>query len=457
MPRTSSLPSTVALSRRLLLSGAAVGLAVAALPRIARAAVGSTRILSISDLHSAYGRMPQLLAAMRTAAQGADDVLIVLNGDLFELANPVATRSRGSADMAFLRALTDLGPVIVNIGNHEPDFVDDMADIVALLTETGVTVLSNITDARTGTPYAPATMATPLAGTPVTVLALATDNVFTYPEAIRPQLTLPDPVSYARDALAALPDGPVLLLTHAGLVADKDILPMLPAGSLAIGGHNHIQLIDDSTVPYAHGGAWAAVLTVLDVTASDGGLSVAASQIDIATDGPIDAPLAATIAQTEAAHLTAEDTASVGTSPRAMGLNDAILFATEAVRDRADADIAVLGHTTFGTGLPAGQVRKYDFNAYIRFDGDIQVAQVDGATLRQILSRANQFNATTLDARTGDYVHAAEFAIDDAATYRLATNGWTAQNQDSYLGTQDLTFTTVEGLTLKAAVMDAMG
>lgn len=447
------LTLTCTASRRIVVGGLVASFAVSVLPGVARAATGTTRILCIADLHSAYGRMPQMLAAMQAEAAAAEDVLTVLNGDLFELANPVATRSGGNADIAFLRALTQLGPVIVNLGNHEPDFVPDMTEIVALLTQAGATVLSNIADTRTGVPYAPATASVALAGRDFTVMALATDNLFTYPEAIRPQLDIPEPVAFARDALATLVEAPVLLLSHAGIVADKEILPMLPEGSLAIGGHDHLELVDRSVRPYAHGATWARVLTILDVGAD----SVEVRQIDIAADGPADGTLAGLVARMEAEHLTPEDTAILGISPRAMDLNEAILFATEAVRVRADADVAVLGHTTFGTGLPQGPVRRYDFDAYIRFDGNIEVAQVDGKTLRSILGRANQFDATTLDARTGDYVHAADIQIDDAATYRLATNGWTAVNQASYLGTDALTFSPVDGLMLKSAVIDALG
>jgi hypothetical protein len=64
-------------------------------------------------------------------------------------------------------------------------------------------------------------------------------------------------------------------------------------------------------------------------------------------------------------------------------------------------------------------VRRYDFDAYIYFDGDIQAVEVDGATLRGILGRANQHEAATLEERTGDFIHVVEIEIDDGATYRL--------------------------------------
>ncbi len=458
--RTFALSHT--LSRRALIAGTAAAATLGVLPGSApaqEARAGTTRVLSIADLHSAYGRLPQLLSLMRARARAAEaeDVLIVINGDLFELANPVATRSRGAADLAFLSALNGIAPVIVNIGNHEPDFVDDMAEAIALIEGAGATAISNIVDPRTGRLYAPVLTRARIAGADTVVAGIATDNLFTYPEAIRPQLAVPAPVDYAEALIGRLSGGPMLLLTHAGVVADKAILPLLPEGSIAVGGHDHLTLTDEGARTYVHGGAWGRLLTQIDVTAGAAGLDVTVMQADVTTDAPGDTALADLIAALEAEHLTTEDLAPVGISARAMDLKEAILFATEAVRAATGADIAVLGHTTFGTGLPQGPVRKYDFDAYIRFDGDIQTAEVDGTTLRVILEMANQDEATSLDARTGDYVHAADIEIDDAATYVLATNGWTAMNQVRYLGTDTLEFVPVAGLALKSTVIGALG
>jgi len=140
----------------------------------------------------------------------------------------------------------------------------------------------------------------------------------------------------------------------------------------------------------------------------------------------------------------------------ALDLPGSILLATEAVRAATGADLAVLGHTTFGAPLDAGALRRYDFDAFVRFDGELTVAEVQGDVLATILTRANQHRAASLDARTGDFIHAAEIDIEPGRTYRLATNGWTATNQQSYLGTGDLDFAPVEGLMLKAVVAEAL-
>jgi 2',3'-cyclic-nucleotide 2'-phosphodiesterase (5'-nucleotidase family) len=176
----------------------------------------------------------------------------------------------------------------------------------------------------------------------------------------------------------------------------------------------------------------------------------------VTPDIPADEALAAEIGAQLDEHLTDAERVVLGESAVARDLPGSILFATEAVRAATDADVAMLGHTTFGQPIPQGPVTQFDFDAYIRFDGDLRVVELPGAQLAQIMTRANQHLATSLDQRTGDFVHVADLDIDPAATYRLAVNGWTAINQRAYLGTEDLAFETIEGLTLKAVVAEAL-
>ncbi|MEM8551990.1 MAG: metallophosphoesterase [Pseudomonadota bacterium] len=418
---------------------------------------GRGTLLSIADLHSAYARLPQLLSTVRRiAADAPGPVLIVLNGDLFERGNVVAARSRGAGDFAFLTALGQVAPTILNIGNHEPNFVDDMRSLVAQVEARGVPVISNIVDARTGRLYAPLAVEAELAGRPVMVAGIATDNIFTYPANIRSQLTLPEPVASAQNLLRRLGEDPILLLSHAGVVADRAILPLLTRGSIAVGGHDHLTLTEGGGITYAHGGSWGRILLRFDVTAVGEGFSAVVTPVEIAPGDEGDAELTATITALEEEHLTAEDKATIATLDGPLDFTDGVFVAVEAVRKAADADVAFIGHTTFGTGLPAGNVRRYDFDAFIRFDGSILTAQVRGATLAAIMGRANQHEAATLEARTGDFVYAREIQIDAEATYTIAVNGWTARNQEAYLGTQNVPFREVPGMMLKSTVMDAL-
>ncbi|MGH6999728.1 MAG: metallophosphoesterase, partial [Phenylobacterium sp.] len=202
------------------------------------------RVLAMCDLHSAYERTGQLLAAL-AAEVAAHQVphVIAIDGDIFEHGNVAAVRSDGAIDWAFLAALPKIAPTVVNLGNHDNDITTDLAEVVARLRGLGVSVVSNIVDARTGAPYAPAQVDLPLGRRTLRVVGIATNSINTYPAASRPTLQIPVPGDWARARLAAALAGAdlAMVLSHAGVAADREILPLLPDGTLMIGGHNHLQ------------------------------------------------------------------------------------------------------------------------------------------------------------------------------------------------------------------------
>ncbi|MEJ6391853.1 5'-nucleotidase C-terminal domain-containing protein [Gymnodinialimonas sp. 2305UL16-5] len=455
-----SRPATLALSRRLVLSGLAALPAAAALPRRVRAeAHGGAEVLALSmaDLHSPYARLPQVLAEIdRIGAETGLPMIFIINGDTFERGNVAALRSGGSVDLAFWDALVRRGPTILNLGNHETALVDDMATAVAQAEGLGLHVVGNLIDNRRGRFFAPYATSITAGGHRIGALGLAATNPFVYREPVRQTLQFLDPAAFAAETFGAVVEGNdmSLMLSHAGVADDKAILPTLPEGVAMIGAHDHLSFVDESMpVPYVHGGSWAGALTVIGLAP---GAHPTVEMRPIGVEMDADGALAEMIAATLAEHLTPEETAVIGTTNVARDLPASILFAAEAVRAAAGADIAMLGHTTFGQPLPQGEVTRYDFDAYIRFDGDIQMVELSGADLTAIMGRANQHLATSLDQRSGDFVHAAQIDIDPEASYRLAVNGWTAINQGAYLGREDLEFSAVEGLHLKQVVADAL-
>lgn len=452
---------TAALDRRLVLKGLLATSATAALaPRAALAETGADAILlSISDLHSPYARLPQLLAEVRAIVAEADaPVGMVINGDIFERGNAAATRSGGVADIAFLEALSAELPVLINLGNHETAIMDDMAYAAARLGGTGAEVIGNLMDRRTGRFFAPISAQMGLGGLDLRFLGVGTDNPFVYRQPARDTLMLLDPVAFTAEAFADITAGadmPVLV-THAGVVADRDILPGIEGDAVLLGAHDHLDFThQDGGKTYMHAGAWSRQLGVLHLSRAGEGVAVTPEIRQIGISGG-DEALAERITAVEVEYLTDADLEVITERQVSLDMPGSILLATEAVRAATEADIAVLGHTTFGAPLDQGPLTRYDFDAFVRFDGGLSVVEVSGEALAGILGRANQHNAASLDMRTGDYVHAAEIDINPAGTYRLATNGWTAINQQSYLGTSDLEFAEVEGLRLKAVVAEAL-
>ena len=147
----------------------------------------------------------------------------------------------------------------------------------------------------------------------------------------------------------------------------------------------------------------------------------------------------------------------LGRLSHALSPADAALFAVEAARVAAGADVALIGATTFGAGLPAGDVTRFAFDACVRFDGTLWTGELDGARLKRLLARANQNPDTPWTARGGENLVAAIAGeIMPGRTYRLVTTDWVAKNPQLYLGDDPPALTEQSALKLKAAVLSAL-
>lgn len=441
---------------KLMAGTAMLPLMVAAMPAAAQDV--ALRAIVISDLHSAYERIGQLLAAIETriAADKAPHI-ILLNGDLFELGNAVATRSAGEIEWTFLAALANLAPTVINIGNHEPDIDNDLANFVSRAQALGITVLSNIIDKRSGNPYAPSSAAVKAGERAVIVAGLATNAINTYPKATREMLDIPQPVEWAKANLPEIvkADAINIVLSHAGVVADRDILPVLPDGTLLVGGHDHLNFVhEEGATRYVHTGSWCTSMTVATITGP--GKAAAIETVTIDRDAPASPALKTLIEQTLEKHLTAEEREVVGKAAKSMTVDEAGRHVAHLIAAKTGADVGFIGHTSFGAGLPAGDIRRYDFNASLRFDGKLMVTEVDSETLVQILKRCNQDSNIPLAARTGDYLYAMPEKPEKKGRYKLVCNDWSATNQKSYFGRSDLAFIEVPDVKLKQTVLGGL-
>ncbi len=448
---------SVVIDRRLMLRGAAATLATAALPTVGYADTKADALLfTISDLHAPYARMPALLDTIRRVkAEAGVPSAVLLNGDIFERGNVVCQRSGGAADWAFLSALSAEMPVVVNLGNHETAILDDMATFAARADRAGIQIISNLMDRRTGRFFAPVSDRLGLGGIDISLLGLAATNPFVYRPPVREVVSFLDTAQFVSDAFADTAGDADLnvIMSHAGVGPDKTFIDTLPEGTVIQGAHDHVAFeMRHNGVHYFHGGSWGAQLGVLSLSKGDG--IQTRYRTEAVAPVPGDETLTEVIETQKSEHLTDEDKEVIATIPDAMDMHSSILIATEAVRKATDADIAMIGHTTFGAPLAKGPLNRFDFNAFVRFGGGIRVAEISGEVLSQIVARSNQFAATSLEGRTGDYVHVAELDIDLTKTYRLAVNAWTAINQKPYLGTDELLFEEVEGLELKALIAD---
>ena len=216
-------------------------------------------VVNMADTHSAYDTYPKILAAVQEVAKagGGRTLVFLFNGDLFELGNAAARKSKGIADWEFLSRLRDYGPVIVNIGNHEFDFVSpqEFIDTARLC---GVIVIGTVRRASDGALLAPEYVDLSAGPYTVRVVGVATNQINTYPKGVRETIQIPDPAEWARANYRAAASGAdySILLSHAGLTADAAVLPTLPASTLfAVGAHDHLVLREEvAGIPYMHNG-----------------------------------------------------------------------------------------------------------------------------------------------------------------------------------------------------------
>lgn len=425
---------------------------------VAARATPAVIMIVAGDMHSAYEHMAQFLARVdRVRAENPGvPVAVLIDGDTFEAGNAVARRSNAAVELALLKALADRGPTVLNLGNHETDFFA-MGDAVARIQATGVKVIGgNTRDHATGEPFAPAYTELKFGVLGAVIAGVNTDRLSTFRAAVRPSLDLADPVAWATDhfpkILATQPL--TIVLSHAGLKADRALLDLVPDGTLFAGAHDHLRFVHrQGGTTYFHSGSWTEYLSIARLEA----FAWQVEQVRIDAGDPADPALAALIRDTMKKYLTPQETAVVGHTREALGPTDAARLAVDAARKAAGADAAMIGGTTFGAGLPAGDVSQFALDACVRFDGPLFMAEVDGAWLKKLLAKCNQGPDTPWAERAGEnLVAVAPDSIEAGRKYKFVTSDWVAHNAKNYFGDDAPVLTEHPELKLKAAVIAAL-
>ena len=439
--------------------------------------------INMADLHSSYDNFPGVLGRVQALVKEYANAVtyIILNGDLFEQGNLCTARTQGEVDWFFLEQLRACAPVIYNIGNHEFDFLDPH-DFLAEATARDITVVSNML--IDGKPFAPASYRFTVKGQEVTrdiaLVTVATNQDFTYPEALRPRLTLPDPATWFADNYQQLIEGSDynVVISHAGVVADVAMMGKLPDSRkhlFVVGGHDHLNFRKYvSGRSYLHNGFKAEKINLVKVSFVEDAAWISFQDYPIEPINELGIlinshnnpnpqltdtkTLISRIQQVRQDTLTPQDLEPIGTLPRDFTVQEAINWAIETIKNELGVDVAILNHTSFGAGLPEGDLPRYRFDEFLRFDSDLMQATVDSDTLQQILSRANQNAYTLLKERTGDFIYTNNIDPQPDQHYTLVTSSWVAMpfNTMRYLNTDEITFSKIEGITLKAMLQTAL-
>jgi 2',3'-cyclic-nucleotide 2'-phosphodiesterase (5'-nucleotidase family) len=254
-----------------------------------------------------------------------------------------------------------------------------------------------------------------------------------------------------------------LALVHAGFRADTAVLPATDAPFLLYGGHDHLRFTQrlGTSGLHVHSGYWSNGLATVGASFVDeGGVRIEAQQFQLTRTSPQDPGLASLIASERLANLTEADLKPLGRLPVELALDDAALFAADAVRRAAGADIGFLSHTTFGDGLPAGPISAFDLNSFVRFDGGFTTGRIDGALLADtILPMTNQFGDFPYARRTGDFLYSTAGNVNRNRTYKVVVNTFATRNKaslEAYFGVTNLEFEPIPALRLKSTISAAL-
>ncbi len=419
-------------------------------------------IVNMADTHSAYDAYPRILTGVADIAQeyAGAEVVFLFNGDLFESGNAAARKSAGRVDWEFLRRLGAYGEVIINVGNHEFDFVTPDA-FVATARRHEATVIGTVaTVAEPG--LTPPSTDLVVAGRRIRIVGVGTDSLNTYPQSIRDSLSIPDPLAWTVsrwDDVTAGADH-TILASHAGLTADLAILEAIAGDEsilFAVGGHDHIVVRDAiAGVPYMHNGFRGERFNVTEVYLSS---PVEVRFRDVVTAEIVeeDQAMVHEVAMVRSQYLDPEDIRIVGTVDADMTVLEGAMWAVETLRRATEADVVFLNHTSFGSGLAAGALPRYRFDQFMRFDNDVMRATVGAETLRTILSRSNQHTMRDVVARSGDFLYSNDVSVVDGRRYDIVTSSWVALdfNQMRYLGAE-IAFEALPGVTTKGILLDAL-
>jgi 2',3'-cyclic-nucleotide 2'-phosphodiesterase (5'-nucleotidase family) len=241
----SAKPNSAFLTRREFTLGIGASAMTAVTPSLANAVGGPDLLLILmADLHSGYAYTAALVKAVRdlAAANSGAQTAIVVNGDVFESGNVLCVRNNGKIDLEVLRIFANLAPTIVNIGNHDGDILDPQV-FATEVGKLGATLVTNISDPRTGAPYGITSSQISVKGRKVRVSAIGTPALDTYRNGPA-WYSVPAPGPYAASHFPEIMAGADfhLALVHAGFAADTAVLPSTNSPFLLHGGHDHLQL-----------------------------------------------------------------------------------------------------------------------------------------------------------------------------------------------------------------------
>ena len=195
----------------------------------------------------------------------------------------------------------------------------------------------------------------------------------------------------------------VIALTHIGVDEDRRLVDHVPGIDLVIGGHSHTPLFQPTleraeggwATPIAQAGSWGRYLgrTTLRWSGDRAATATLGRLIPVRPEDGEDASVEAVVASyrsrlgTDLDRIVYRSPKRVETSSLREGDSPLGNFVADVIRDRAQADIAVMNSGGIRAPLPAGAVRERDLLTTLPFDNYLVVVSMTGAQIQRLLDR----------------------------------------------------------------------
>jgi 5'-nucleotidase/UDP-sugar diphosphatase len=330
------------------------------------------------------------LAGAVDRARGKQPSLLLAAGDMIQ-GNPWANLVRGKSTIEVMNAMKFDAMVV---GNHEFDSGPKV--LKERMAQARFPVLgANVKGLAALKPY----VIKNLPGVRIAIIGVVTPEtpVATHPRNVA-GLTFSTPESAVKKYLPELKRRAdiVIVLSHCGLQADKELAARVPGIDVIVGGHSHTKILQPELVGQTIiVQAWehAKALGILNLRIKDGkviGFDGGLQEISPATGAPnsqvqdivaryarqADSLLQRTIGETQV------DLDGEHVRTRETNLGD---FVADVLRQAAGAEAAIINGGTIRTGMVQGKITVKDIYAVLPFDNYLVAISLTGAQVKAAL------------------------------------------------------------------------
>jgi 5'-nucleotidase / UDP-sugar diphosphatase len=359
------------------------------------------RILYVNDFHGfaepykpastgpTLGGVAYLAGAVDQARRGRPSLLLAA-GDMIQ-GNSWANLFQGKSVIDVMNAMKFDAMVV---GNHEFDF--GMKVLKERIAQARFPILgANVKGLAALKPY----VVKQLSGVRVGIIGVVTDDtpVATHPRNVM-GLTFTTPEIAVKKYLPELKAKAdiVVVLSHCGYEADRELAARVPGIDVIVGGHSHTKILQPEVVNRTIiVQAWehAKALGILDLEVKDGKVVAHQGELkEITPEGGAADPQVAKIVAKYAAQVGEKLCQPVGETQVDLNGQDVRLketnlgnFIADTLRETAKADAALINGGGIRTGIPRGKIAVKDAYEVLPFDNYLVAIKLTGAQLKAAL------------------------------------------------------------------------